>query len=81
MASRTGLGLLGPLGLEEFVADSKEQYLERAVYWANNLPKLAEIRSGLRERLKGSVLMDHVAFTRDFEAALLRTWRIWCEQQ
>lgn len=81
MASRTGLGLLGPLGMEEFVADSQEQYLERAVYWANNLPRLAEIRSGLRERLKASVLMDHVVFTRDFEAALRRTWRTWCQQQ
>lgn len=81
MLSRSGLSLLAPLGLEEFVAYSPEEYLQRAQYWAGQLPRLAEIRSGLRERLQQSILMDEPGFARDFEACLRQCWQEWCRPQ
>lgn len=81
MCSRTGLGLLGPLGLESFVSHSREEYVEKACYWAENLDRLAEIRAGLRDQLTQSILMDGVAFTRDFESILRRCWVDWCTKQ
>lgn len=76
--SRSGLSLLAPLGLDDFVATTEQEYLDKACFWAENLPLLAQIRAGLREKLKSSVLMDEPAFARDFEAALHRCWQDWC---
>lgn len=81
MPSRTGLGLLAPLDLEDFVAYSPDDYVEKACYWANNLERLGEIRSALRGRLKQSILMDGAAFARDFESILRGKWREWCSDQ
>lgn len=81
IVSRTGLGLLAPLGLEDFAAYSQDEYVEKAKYWAANLDRLAETRSGLRDRLKSSVLMDELGFVRDFEDAFRRCWHEWCAKQ
>lgn len=81
VVSRTGYSLLGPLGLEEFVARTPTEYIDKAKYWAANLDRLAEIRAGLRERLKRSPLLDEAAFTRSFEAGFRNCWREWCAGQ
>ena len=79
--SRSGLSLLAALGLEEFAAASEQEYVEIACRWANDLPRLANIRNSLRERLYASPLMDYPGFARNFEAALRRSWQKWCEVQ
>ncbi len=76
--SRSGASMLAALELEEFVARSEQDYLDKACYWAEHLPQLAEIRTGLRERLQSSILMDAPHFARDFEAGLRRCWQEWC---
>jgi predicted O-linked N-acetylglucosamine transferase (SPINDLY family) len=38
---------------------------------ANDTARLQQLRSGMRERLKGSVLMDEKRFVRGFESALM----------
>jgi predicted O-linked N-acetylglucosamine transferase (SPINDLY family) len=81
VVSRSGLSLLAPLGLEEFVVHSPAEYIEKAKYWANNLDRLAEIRDGLRARLKKSPLLDEIEFTRNFEAGFRRCWQEWCATQ
>ena len=79
--SRSGLSLLAALGLEAFVAGSEQEYVEIACRWADDLPRLAEIRAGLRDRLLASPLMDYPGFARNFEAALRRSWQAWCATQ
>jgi predicted O-linked N-acetylglucosamine transferase (SPINDLY family) len=76
--SRSGLSLLAPLGLKDFVAGSAEEYLQKAEYWATQLPRLANIRSGLRQQLQQSPLMDGPAFATDFAATMRRAWQHWC---
>lgn len=78
IVSRTGLGLLAQLGLEDFAAYSTDEYIERAKYWAANLDRLAEIRVGLRDMLKASPLMDEAGFVRDFENGFRQGWQAWC---
>ncbi|MFO1385874.1 MAG: tetratricopeptide repeat protein [Chitinivorax sp.] len=77
--SRSGLSLLAALGLEAFVAGSEQEYVEIACRWADDLPRLAEIRAGLRDRLLASPLMDYPGFARNFEATLRQSWQTWCE--
>ncbi len=80
VGARTGVSLLGPLGLDEFIAHSPEDYIERASYWAAHPERLAEIRTGLRDRLRQSPLMDEAAFCRSFEQTLRDCFRRWCER-
>jgi predicted O-linked N-acetylglucosamine transferase (SPINDLY family) len=70
--SRMGASILGAAGLPDLVADSTEQLVERAVALAADLPALAALRAGLRERLQRSHLLDRAGYTRDFESLLMQ---------
>lgn len=69
--SRVGVSLLTAVGLEEFITDSREAYIEKAVALAGQVDRLQELRAGMRERLRQSVLMDEKRFVTGFEKALM----------
>ena len=69
-AARMGASLLGAAGLPELVATDAAGYLRIAASLAADLPRLATMRAGLRERLQSSRLMDKAGFARDFDHAL-----------
>jgi predicted O-linked N-acetylglucosamine transferase (SPINDLY family)/glycosyltransferase involved in cell wall biosynthesis len=69
--SRVGVSLLNAVGLQEFITDTREAYIEKAVALAAQTDRLQELRSGMRERLKKSVLMDEKRFVTGFETALM----------
>ena len=68
--SRVGVSLLDTVGLQEFVCDSAEAYIAKAVELAADTARLSDLRSGMRARLQASPLMDAPAFAKDFAAAL-----------
>jgi predicted O-linked N-acetylglucosamine transferase (SPINDLY family) len=76
--SRAGLSLATNIGLPEFAVDSSEAFVARALDLANDLPKLAELRSTLRARMQASPLMDSRRFVRSMEAIFREIWRQWC---
>lgn len=78
-ASRPGVSLLGSVGLSDLVAQTPAEYVDTAVQLAEDLPRLAAIRAGLRQRMLESPLMDGPAFARDMEARYRQVWRSWCE--
>jgi protein O-GlcNAc transferase len=69
-AARSGVSLLTSVGLPELIADTPEQFVEIAGNLAGNPKRLAELRSGLRDRMTRSLLMDEPAFARAFEGLL-----------
>lgn len=71
MAGRHSLSHLSNIGLPELVADSVDSYVAMAVALANDRPRLAGLRAGLRPRMAASPLCDVVATTRAFEAAIV----------
>ena len=75
--SRAGLSQLTNLGLPELAAHSESEYVSIAESLARNLPRLAELRSALRARMKNSVLMDAARFTRQVENAYREMWQAW----
>ena len=79
--SRMGESIMMNLGQEECVTHSEEAYIARAVALASDLPHLAALRAGLRDRLLNSPLCDGPGFTRDLEAAYRRMWQTWCQAQ
>ena len=79
--SRGGASLLHAVGLGELVAQTPEQYLEIASGLVGDPARLAALRAGLRERMRGSALMDAQRFTRNLESAYRLMWRSWCAAQ
>jgi protein O-GlcNAc transferase len=72
--ARVGASLLTHLGAPEWIAQSPEDYVKRCIALATDLPKLAGIRAGLRDRFRASPLGDAPRFTRDLEAIYLELW-------
>jgi predicted O-linked N-acetylglucosamine transferase (SPINDLY family) len=76
---RAGLSYAANLNLLELAAGDTDEYVQVAIRLAADLPRLAQLRSSLRERLRASPLMDGQRFARSMEAAYRRMWRTWCE--
>ncbi|WP_459872602.1 O-linked N-acetylglucosamine transferase, SPINDLY family protein, partial [Endothiovibrio diazotrophicus] len=68
--SRNGASQLVCAGLGEWVADSREAYVAKALAFAGDLPGLQALRAGLRERVAHSPLFDQAGFARDLADAL-----------
>jgi predicted O-linked N-acetylglucosamine transferase (SPINDLY family) len=77
-AARVGASLLTQVGLETFVAGTREDYVAKAVALAAARDDLAKVRETLRERMAASPLCDAAGFARDMEAAYRAVWRDWC---
>ena len=76
--SRAGSSIMGAAGMDDFVADTPEGYIETAKRMAADLPGLARIRGGLRAKLAASALMDEAGFTRDLERQYRDVFARWC---
>jgi predicted O-linked N-acetylglucosamine transferase (SPINDLY family) len=79
--ARAGLSILSTIGLGELVAQDEDEYLRLALDLARDLPRLAQLRAGLRQRMRASPLLDAAAFTRDLEQLYRAAWTQWCERQ
>jgi predicted O-linked N-acetylglucosamine transferase (SPINDLY family) len=75
---RGGRSILSNLGLTELVAETPRQYVELAVSLAEDLPRLFELRAGLRGRMERSPLCDAAGYAADLETAYREMWRRWC---
>ena len=77
IASRQSASMLMNLGLPELIAGDAAQYVDKAAQLARNLPRLAGVRAGLRQRFATSPLMDYPGFSRALEAAYRDMWFNW----
>jgi predicted O-linked N-acetylglucosamine transferase (SPINDLY family) len=80
-ATRMAACALTALGMTEFIADTPERYLETASGWADDVSRLARLRSGLRDRMRASPLCDGQGFTRSLEQTYRELWRRWCAKK
>jgi predicted O-linked N-acetylglucosamine transferase (SPINDLY family) len=77
---RGGASVLNVIGLGDLVADTAEKYLGIASNLASDRQRLGALRSGMRERMKKSALMDSERFVCNLEDAYAAMWRSWCEK-
>lgn len=77
-ASRHSLSHLTNAGFTETIGRSLEEYVELAVAWAEDLPRLAEVRGKLRQQVAASRLCDAGRFAANFSSILRDVWRAWC---
>lgn len=79
LLARQGVGMMMNAGLPEWVVDSEEAYLARAVELAGDVASLASLRLRLREQVLASPLFDAPRFAAHLEGALRGMWRARCE--
>ena len=72
-ASRHSLCHLTNVGLTETIAHDLDEYVELAVSLASDQPRLAALRSGLRERMTASPLCDGKRFAANLISILYRS--------
>lgn len=77
-ASRGGAGVLGQVGLHEFIAHDTAQFVSKGVYWARNPAALAQLRANARALWRQARGGNAEAAADMIEAALRRMWRRWC---
>jgi predicted O-linked N-acetylglucosamine transferase (SPINDLY family) len=78
MISRQTAAMLRAVGLPQFIANSRDDYVALAMHWSRRRDELAAIRAGLREQMRTSALCDGPRFTRELEGALRHAWREYC---
>ncbi len=79
--SRVGVSLLWSVGLAELIAESSEEYIQKAVDLAHNLERLQELRATLRDRMAAAPLTNAQLITRSLENAYRTMWRHWCSKE
>jgi len=77
-ASRVGASLLTAAGHPEWIASSPEEYARIAARLSADPDRLRALRTGLRDDLLGSPLMDYGAQAAHFGAAVRSCWAAWC---
>jgi len=76
--SRNSAALLAHVGLGNLVADTQQQYIEKAVALACDHARMEELRRTQRGIFMASPLGNAPAFTRNLEAAYREMWKRWC---
>jgi len=76
--SRGGVSILSNIGLQEFIAANKQEYVDVAVRIANDAARRSSLRATLRKQMQESPLMNAKQFAKDVEAAFRWMWRQWC---
>ncbi len=74
LLSRQGTSILTTAGLADWIAQTPDEYVKKALQFATDVASLASLRNGLRERVSQSSLFDAKKFARNFEDAM---WGMW----
>ena len=77
--SRVSASILHTAGFDDWIADDLDAYVEKAVRLARDIPALGRLRQTVRPQFMASPMCDAPRFARNFEAALRKMWRTWCE--
>lgn len=78
MASRGGACWLSHVGLTEFIARDKDEFVTKSIELARDLDALNRMRLGMRERCLASVPFHPDQVAGGLAIALRAMWRRWC---
>jgi predicted O-linked N-acetylglucosamine transferase (SPINDLY family) len=75
---REAAAKLAQVGLEDFIAHDADDFVAKAVFWATQPGRLAELRGSLRQRCAAAPLRRPEIVADGLERALRLMWRRWC---
>lgn len=76
--SRSAAGIMGQVGLDDFLATSEEEFIHKGLFWCENLDLLSTIRSTLRTRSENSIKCHPELLTDSVYRAFRYMWERWC---
>ena len=79
-SARVGVSLLSSIGLNDWITEDFDAYIERAKLAAGNFDLLSLLRSGMRDRMQRSPLMDSKRITASIEKAYREVWQKYCRE-
>lgn len=74
-AGRHAASHLTSVGLADWIADDKADYVEKARHWSQHLAQLQALRNGLRPRLLAADICNGDRFARNLERVFDYMWR------
>ena len=77
--SHMGESILHNVGLDDWIADTPEDYIEKATAFASDFENLSTLRKELRNQLLTSPLCNPHRFAHNLEDALRGMWKEWCQ--
>jgi len=80
-SSRHSVSHMSNVGLSDWVATDRDDYVRLACARASDLDALEALRATLRIRVKASPLCDAPRFGANLGAALRDTWHAWCGER
>jgi len=75
---RVGTTILKNLSLHDFIANSYDSYIEKAVELAKNKELIISLKKNIRNIMIKSKLLDGKKFTIELEAVYRQVWKDWC---
>lgn len=75
LIARQGASFMHCAGLPDWIANTREEYVHKAITFASDLNALSLVRAKLREQVLASPLMNSKQFAQDFEQLLFGLWQ------
>ena len=63
------------LEMKDWIANSKDDYIKKAIMFSADIEKLSKIRNGLRKKSLSSPVFDSDEFSKDFSEILNVLWK------
>jgi predicted O-linked N-acetylglucosamine transferase (SPINDLY family) len=81
LPSRAGATWMSHVGLQEFLATDKADFVAKGVALSSDITALAALRTGLRERCMASAAFQPEVVAAGLSRALRIMWQRWCDGQ
>lgn len=79
LPSRAGATWMSHVGLEQFLAADKADFVAKGIALSSDIPALAALRTGLRERCMESAAFRPEVVAAGLSRALRIMWQRWCD--
>lgn len=76
--SRVGVSLLSSVELQELIADSVDDYIQKVISLASNQKQLQDLRTNLRQKMLNAPITNKTLITKSIEDAYLNMWQNLC---
>jgi len=77
-ASRVSTSILKSIGMDAWIAQTPDEYLDKAISLANDLSLLADYRLKLRDMMRQSAILDAKDLACNLESTYRSLWHEWC---
>ncbi|WP_263417699.1 O-linked N-acetylglucosamine transferase, SPINDLY family protein [Terriglobus albidus] len=79
VSSRLGTSIASHVGIPEFIAHDRDEFVQKAMFWTQNLQALNELREKLPAMFAASALRQHDQLVETLVQKLRLAWQRWCE--